>query len=144
MSRTLPEKAHAGANLVDPLEDALLKLKFLVQILEAFGIDPADADAKRPVAHMVGELYCGIQQTPKAPHRPAAISGRRTAVDDLTLLLDVEWCQSNHNVSDREAISLIAEAFPRRLIASPIGQTDVNSPNPLCRRGTRVRCRAGG
>ena len=61
---------------------------------------------------MVAGLYHGIQRTPKAPHRPAASSGRWTAVDDLRLLLDVEWCQSNHNVSDREAISLTAEAFP--------------------------------
>ena len=112
MSPTLPEKAHAGANLVDQLEDDLLKLKSLVQILEAFGIDPAGADAKRLVAHMVAGLYHGIQRTPKAPHQPAPNSRGWTAVDDLRLLLDVEWCQSNHNVSDREAISLTTAAFP--------------------------------
>jgi hypothetical protein len=122
------KRARAGAHPVDRLQDDLFKLKSLRKILEEFGIDPAGPDAKRLAAYMMSGLYHGIQRIPKTPHQPAANLGKWTPVDDMRLMLDVEWCQTNHDVSDREAISLTAEAFPAETHRFPYRANGRKSP----------------
>jgi hypothetical protein len=105
---------EAPPDLVDELQRELLKLKSFAQILKRFGLDPTGLDAERLVSHMVEGLYHGIQRIPKTPPQESAVNRDKwNPVHDLTLLLDVEWSQSNHfNKSEREAVKVIAAAFP--------------------------------
>jgi hypothetical protein len=129
---TYTEKPAPPGDLVDDLGHELLKLKSLTEILKRFGIDPVGPTAERLALHMVAGLYHGIQRIPKTPpSQPAAKRHEWTSVHDLTLLLDVEWSQSNHfNKSEREAVKVIARAFPPETDRFPYKQNRRGTESP--------------
>jgi hypothetical protein len=125
----MARRPSTNADIVDQLEHELLNLKSLVKILEVVGIDPAGPEAKQIVAHMIAGAYHGIQRAPKKPPRqPARQQKGWTLVNDLKLMLDVEWCRSEYGVSGNKAISLIAEAFPAKTCRYPYKPKGRKSP----------------
>jgi hypothetical protein len=128
-SSTLSKRARANAQLIDQLEQGLLTFKPLVKLLKVFGVEPASPDVKRLVSYMMAGLYYGIKRTWK-DHAPQPASDRRkwTLFHDTNLMLEIECCRKRYGVSEREAVSLIAEAFPPETHCFPYRANGRKSP----------------
>jgi hypothetical protein len=67
---------------------------------------------------MMAGLYHGIQRAkkdrppPTVPRHSRPAASKWATLDDMKLMLDIRSCQQTYGVSKREAVSLIAEAFP--------------------------------
>ncbi len=108
MSSTPGKRTRARAQLIDQLEERLLRLKPLSKILKAVGFDSEGADAKRLVSYMLAGLYHGIQRMEKEQaHRTVNRTTRWTTLDDMKLLLEIKWRKREHG-SEHEAVRSIA------------------------------------
>jgi hypothetical protein len=101
--------------LSNKLPQELLKLKPLVKILQAVGVDPASPDAWRLAAFMTVSLYDGIRRIrPRReirPRRAVRSAAKWAETHDIALMLEVVDLLKQ-DISEREAIKRIA-AKPR-------------------------------
>jgi hypothetical protein len=95
--------------LADQLEQELLKLKPLVKILKAVGVDPASTAARRLVTFIVASLYYGINRIEIQPRQAVPSAAKWTLPNEMALMIEVVDRLKQGNISEREAIKQIAK-----------------------------------
>jgi hypothetical protein len=99
--------------LADQLPRELLKLKPLLKILKAVGVDPASTDAWRLAGLMHVALFhgiskIGISKIQRRPRRAIPNAATWTRDHDIALMLEVVDLK-RQDISEREAIKQIAK-----------------------------------
>jgi hypothetical protein len=110
MSDTPSKRVQAGVALVCQLEQELLKLKPLMRLLEAIGVDPTGPEAEQTVSSMMAGLFRSVEKI-RQPRQAADLKAKWTPADDMTLRYDIERFR-REVLSEREAVRRVAAEYP--------------------------------